>query len=62
MAFSAASVGWLNAFLSTRQHAIPSAPLVMAVLNALTISLTLEFLEPVNWYSQPSSLQASSAP
>src|SRR4051794_16432186 len=29
---------------------------------ALTISLTLEFSDPVHWYEQPSSLQASSAP
>src|SRR4051794_11951888 len=29
---------------------------------ALTISLTLEFSDPVHWYEQPSSLHASSAP
>ena len=39
-----------------------SAPPVIAVFIALTISLTLEFSEPVHWYEQPSSLQASSAP
>src|SRR3954452_21704749 len=41
---------------------MPFAPPVTAVLNALTISLTLLFSEPVHWYEQPSSLQASSAP
>src|SRR3954447_10840452 len=41
---------------------MPSAPPVTAVLNAFTISLTLLFSEPVHWYEQPSSLQASSAP
>src|SRR3954452_15190833 len=41
---------------------MPSAPPVTAVLNALTISLTLLFSEPVHWYEQPSSLHASSAP
>src|SRR5919198_2090657 len=61
-AFSAASVGALNADLSTRQTPMPFAPLVMAVFIALTISLTFEFSEPVHWYEQPSSLQASSAP
>jgi hypothetical protein len=34
----------------------------MAVLVALTISATTELAEPVHWYSQPSSLHASSAP
>src|SRR3954453_13890926 len=38
------------------------APPVMAVFMALTISLTFEFSDPVHWYEQPSSLQASSAP
>src|SRR3954471_8348062 len=41
---------------------MPSAPPVTAVLNALTISLTLLFSQPVHWYEQPSSLHASSAP
>src|SRR3954466_11080234 len=41
---------------------MPLGPLVIAVFMALTISFTLEFSDPVNWYEQPSSLQASSAP
>src|SRR3954467_11161597 len=41
---------------------MPSAPPVTAGLNALTISLTLLFSEPLHWYEQPSSLHASSAP
>src|SRR3954465_7218588 len=61
-ALSAASVPELNAFSSTRAIAMPSAPPVTAVLNALTISLTLLFSDPVHWYEQPSSLHASSAP
>ena len=48
-AFSAASVPALNAFSSTSATAIPSAPPVIAVLNAFTISLTFEFSEPVHW-------------
>jgi hypothetical protein len=38
----------LKALASTRATAMPSAPPVMAVLKALTISLTLEFSEPVH--------------
>src|SRR5690348_9733295 len=41
---------------------MPFAPPVTALFIALTISLTLEFSEPVHWYVQPSSLQASAAP
>src|ERR1700742_4222442 len=62
LAFSAASVGALNAFSSTSATPMPFAPPVMAVFMALTISFTFEFSEPVHWYEQPRSLQASSAP
>ncbi len=61
-ASSAWSTGALNAVLSTTAMARPSALPLIAVLVALTISATTEFCEPVHWYEQPSSLQASSAP
>src|SRR2546430_2461717 len=61
-ALIAASTGALNACRSVRATAIPSAPPVTAVFSALTIWLTLLFSEPVHWYSQPSSLEASAAP
>src|SRR5919109_2894518 len=60
--FSAFSVGALNAFVSISDTAMPSALELIALLNALTISPTLLLSEPVHWYVQPSSLQASSAP
>ena len=53
---------WLKALSLTSDTAIPLAPPVIAVLNAFTISLMLLSREPVHWYSQPRSLQASSAP
>ena len=46
---SAAAVGPLNAFRSTRQHEIPDALAEMAELNALTIWLMSEVVEPVHW-------------
>src|SRR3954465_11033429 len=61
-ASSAFAIGALNAFGSTRQTAMPSTFALIALLNALTISLTFALSEPVHWYEQPSSLQASSAP
>src|ERR1700678_3803407 len=61
-ALSAASTGALNACRSMSATAMPSAPLVTAVLTAVTIWATLLFSEPVHWYSQPSSLDASAAP
>ncbi len=48
LAFSAASVGALNARLSIRHTPMPLAPPVIAVFIALTISETLEFSEPVH--------------
>src|SRR5919109_2170970 len=60
--FSAFSVGALNAFVSISDTAMPSALELIALLTALTISPTLLRSEPVHWYVQPSSLQASSAP
>ena len=47
--FVALAVGPLNAFRSTRQHAIPAAFAEIAELNALTISLTLDVVDPVHW-------------
>src|SRR3954449_11251823 len=61
-AFRAWSTGPLNADLSTTAMARPSALPLIAVLVALTISATTEFCDPVHWYEQPCSLQASSAP
>src|SRR3954471_19833977 len=61
-ASSALSVGPLNALLSTSATAMPSALELMALFIALTICPTLLLSDPVHWYEQPSSLQASSAP
>ena len=47
---------------STSETAIPLTPALTALLSALTISETLLVCEPVHWYEQPSSLQASDAP
>src|ERR671920_878522 len=58
----ASSTGALKAFLSTTARAIPSALAEMAVLVALTISATIESLDPVHWNSQLSRAQASWAP
>ena len=41
---------------------MPSAFALMPELNAFTISLMLEVVEPVHWYEQPSRLHASAAP
>ena len=56
---SAVSTGALNAVLSIRQHPIPLALAAMAELNAETIWLTIELLEPVHWNELPVSAQAS---
>src|SRR4029453_3268076 len=61
-ASSAWLTGVLKAFLSTTASAIPSALAEIAVLVALTISATIEDLEPVHWNSVLSSAQASWAP
>src|SRR5580658_6402759 len=61
-ALSAASTGALNACRSISAMAMPSAPLVTAVLSASTIWSTLLVSEPVHSYEQPSSLQASAMP
>ena len=61
-AASAWLTGSLKASLSTTASAIPSALAEIAVLVALTISATIESLEPVHWNSQLSSEQASWAP
>src|SRR5919112_6437706 len=59
---SAFLIGPLNAFRSTNATAMPSTFALTALLKAFTISLTLLLSDPVHWYEQPSSLQASSAP
>ena len=41
---------------------MPSAFALIALLNALTISLTFALSEPVHWNVQLTSLHASSAP
>src|SRR5262249_17038716 len=46
---SAEDVGALNALRSTRQQEIPAALAEIAELNAFTISLTLDVVEPVHW-------------
>src|SRR3954451_23743732 len=61
-ASSALLVGPLNALVSTSATAMPSALELIALFIALTIWPTLLLSEPVHWYVQPSSLQASSAP
>src|SRR4029450_6950261 len=58
-AASAWLTGSLKASLSTTASAIPSALAEMAVFMALTISATIESLDPVHWNSQLSSAQAS---
>ena len=45
----ALAVGPLNAFRSTRQHEIPDALAEIAELNALTIWLMSDVVEPVHW-------------
>src|SRR5215207_8908627 len=61
-ASSALSVGPLNALVSTRQTAMPSALPAMAVFIALTISPTSAVLDPVHWNVVLSSADASSMP
>src|SRR4029450_6765943 len=61
-AASAWLTGALKAFLSITASAIPSALAEIAVFTALTISATIESLDPVHWNSQLSSAQASWAP
>src|SRR3954468_14908837 len=61
-AFWARSVGALNALLSVIAIAMPSAFAEIAALNALTISATSAFAEPVHWNEQPSIEHASAAP
>src|SRR5690349_12980596 len=61
-ASSAWSIGERNAFLSTTAMARPSALALIALLDALTISATMESFEPVHWNWVPSSFEASSAP
>lgn len=56
------STGPLKAFLSTTASAIPSALAEIAVFVALTISATIDSLDPVHWNSQLSRAQASWAP
>ena len=46
---SAAAVGALKALRSTRQHEMPDALAEIAELNALTIWLTSDVVEPVHW-------------
>src|SRR5215211_4770989 len=58
----ASSTGALKAFLSTTARAIPSALAEIAFLVALTISATIESLDPVHWNSQLRRAQASWAP
>src|SRR4029453_11993276 len=58
-AASAWLTGSLKASLSTTASAIPSALAEMAVFMALTISATIEPLDPVHWNSQLSSGEAS---
>src|SRR5215216_95226 len=61
-AASARSTGSLNAVGSTSETAMPSTFALIALLKAFTISLTLLLCDPVHWYEQPSSVQASWAP
>ena len=48
--------------MSTTQTAIPSALALTAALNALIISPTSAFVEPVHWYAVSQSFDASAAP
>src|SRR4029453_18814727 len=59
---SACLTGALKASLSTTASAMPSALAEMAVFMALTISATIESLDPVHWNSQLSRAQGSWAP
>src|SRR5579875_89943 len=59
---SARSVGSLKAVGSTIATAMPSALAAMAAFMALTICPASLFSEPVHWYLQPSSAQASWMP
>src|SRR6202167_6079182 len=61
-AFSAFSMGTLNAVLLISDTAIPSAPDETAVFMALTIWSMFSLSEPVHSYEQPSSLHASAMP
>ena len=56
------AVGALNAVLSIRAHPIPFALAAIAVLNAETMSLTIELFEPVHWNDEPVSAHASWQP
>src|SRR6266516_3165110 len=59
---SALSTGSLHALVSIAATAIPSALEETAALVAFTMSATTELSDPVHWYLQPSSAQASAAP
>ncbi len=61
-AFSAVSVGPLKAVLSISGHPIPAAFEAIAVVNAETISLTTESVEPTQEYEVPVIAQASAHP
>src|SRR5579884_1552966 len=61
-AASARSTGSLKAVGSTIATAMPSALAAMAAFIALTICPASLFSEPVHWYLQPSSAQASWMP
>src|SRR5580698_3205415 len=61
-AANARSVGALNALGSMIGTAMALALAAIAAFIALTISATSELAEPVHWWSQPSSRQASSRP
>ena len=59
---SARLIGASNAPLSTTQTAIPSALALIAALNALIISPTSAFVDPVHVYAHVESFAASAAP
>ena len=59
---SAVATSGVNAFGSIIAQAIPSAPAVIALLNAVTICGTLLVSEPVQVYEHPSRLHASAMP
>ncbi len=54
--------GPLKAVLLIRQHPMPLALPAMALLNAETISLMIEFCEPVHVAEQPVIAHASAIP
>jgi hypothetical protein len=58
----AASVGLMNAVGSITGTEIPLTRPAIAVFMADTMSPTIELVEPVHWYLQPSRAQASAAP